>query len=130
MTIASLYCAFRFSPAVRQIQAVTSLRAAGVPISYVHGRASWLQWMFGADIFGTIQSLTLRSDDEVSAITAIPDVRHIYAVGPSITDASLNTLAKMPNLTEITLDNTSISLDAMKSFKDAHPDCRIKVYLQ
>jgi hypothetical protein len=128
MTLASLYCAFRFSPALKQKQVLSELRFAGAPIYYDHSTASWLEGLLGPEMFGTVKSATLRSDDEVAKIASISSIRKVLLIGPAITDASVGTLTLLPQLIELELRGTHIGSEAINRFKEAQPTCNVTGY--
>lgn len=131
---ASIYFSFRFSGAVRQKRIVTELRTAGVPITYDHQTATALEGVFGPEMFGTVQKVTLRSDDEVTKILALSGVSEVEltgpgAWGPGVTDVAIKALIASPQLKKITLDNNPNVTDAAVSLlKKSLPNCNVEVY--
>jgi hypothetical protein len=128
MIIASVYFSFRFGPAVRQRRIIVELRAAGVPIAYDHRAAGWLEGVFGPEMFGTVDTVTLRTNAEIAKIAVLPRVRKIHLWGPGITNVVIETLMVWPPLQELTLNDTNMTAEGVQQLKESLPNCRVVVY--
>lgn len=129
MLFASIYCGFRFSGAVRQKRAITDLRAAGVPITYDYQNSNLLARFFSPEMFGHVKEITLRSDAEVTTLSALSNVTEVYLWGPGVTDASIKTLIASPQLRKFTLaNNTSVTDAGVKLLEQSLPNREVKVY--
>jgi hypothetical protein len=129
MLVASIYCSFRFSGAVRQKRIVTELRAAGAPITYDQQSASWLGILFGQEMFGTVKTVTLQTDGEVAKLAALSGVTEVVLWSPGITDASIEALVAKPQLRKITLHNdTNMTPAGISKLRQSRPNLDVNVY--
>lgn len=128
MALASIYCGFRFSAAVRQRATLSTLRSAGVPIAYDHRTASWLEGIFGPEMFGTVRKVTLRSDAEVAQLAALPQVTQILVLGSGITDEAVEHLATLRQLEQLTVYSTCITAAAIDRLRNSLPNCEVAVF--
>ncbi|HEX3601287.1 MAG TPA: hypothetical protein VHU84_14140 [Lacipirellulaceae bacterium] len=128
MLLVSVYCGFRFSGAVRQNKTVSELRAAGVPISYDGRNSSWLEMLFGNQMFGNVASATLRNDQEVAKVASGVRIRQVELYGPGITDASIKPLLGSTQLQKITLNNANVTPGGVDTIRRSLPNCVVDVY--
>jgi hypothetical protein len=129
MLFASVYCGFRFSSAVRQKRIVTELRAVGAPISYDQQSATWLEVLFGPEMFGTIETVILETDGEVAKLAELTDVAEVELWSPGVTDASVEALIASPHLKKITLHNdTNMTAAGISKLQKSLPNCDVKVH--
>jgi len=127
LTLAAVYCSFRFGSAVRHHRAVTELRNVGVPVEYDYPASTWLASLFGEQMFGAVRHLTLRSDGEVSKVGALPEVRSLLLYGPGITDGAVDDVVTLQNLERVRITGTKISNQGVARLKQALPSCEIVI---
>jgi hypothetical protein len=130
VTFAAIYCGLRCSTAVSHTRAITEMRAAGIPVAYDFHTGSWLEGLFGLEMFGTVKEVTLRDDAEVNKYAELSGSKKILLWGSGVTDAAVDTLADLPQLEELTLDNTGMTVDGINCLKRSLPNCNVIVYPQ
>lgn len=77
----------------------------------------------------TIRSLHLRAPllepSSVGVLTRLSRLEELTLEGANITDVSLESLSAFPSLQSLTLYDTSVSKEAVASFKSRSPTCRV-----
>jgi len=65
------------------------------------------------------------SDQGVTIVSHIDDLQTLDLSGTEITDTSLKTLRKLATLKELILTNTRATIDWVRDFERARPECRV-----
>jgi hypothetical protein len=128
MLITAFYLTFRFSDVVRQKGIVAELRAAGVPVEYERSLCTWMDGLFGLELFGSVRKVTLVSDAQTLKLPDLSALTEVDLWGPGITDASIETLTALPKLKKILVETTSITPAGLSRLRDSLPDCDVATF--
>jgi hypothetical protein len=82
--------------------------------------------------FRALESLSLgmsdASDDSVSVVAGMTELRSLYIHGTQITDRGLARLESLPNLQRMTVDRKFITCEALDSFSQRKPSVALQVF--
>lgn len=88
-------------------------------------KPSWVRYWIGDDVGSNVVEASVRSDDALVTIRALPQLRRLHLFSAGITDAGLAYLEHLPQLEAVRIEETKVTEQGIDRLRKALPRCQV-----